>query len=378
MPTANKQADQTDLSHQFQEMDLAGHGIEQDDYAQVLEIYALLDDDNALSVAEYGKDIRQGTAQHTDSLLDLVKAKDLDETGKKLNDILNLAKQINAENIIQVSEQKSGLFGGLFAKIKQTKHNMQQQFHTVQQQLEALLNEVDLSQQGLKSRVDLLESMYNDVQAEHHRLGLYVVAGQLKQQQISQNMQKLTLQQSGEPNNQQLVQQIYESNQRTNHLEKRVHDLQVLQQSALQTLPMIRMIQSNNLMLIDKFYAIKNITFPAWKNQISLALSLNEQQKSVQLAQQIDDATNEILKRNADLLYQNSVNTAKANQRAVIDIQTLEHVQNRLFSTVNDVMQIQQQGMQQRQQAEQQLHGLQQQLNRLVVEQKPQASKIKG
>ncbi|NEU35014.1 toxic anion resistance protein, partial [bacterium LRH843] len=88
--------------------------------------------------------------------------------------------------------------------------------------------------------------------------------------------------------------------------------------------PMIRIIQSNNLMLVDKFYAIKNITLPAWKNQISLAISLNEQKNSVQLANTIDDATNDLLKRNADLLHQNSVDTAKANQRSVIDIETLE------------------------------------------------------
>lgn len=365
---------QQDLSTRFAQIDLKNYGISEQDYAQVVQIHQLLADDNALSVAEYGKDIRQTTAQHTDHLLNVVKAKDLDETGKKLNDILTLAKQINAENLIN-QQQKGGLFSGLFAKLKQTKQNMQQQFQTVQQQLEALLQEVELSQKGLKQRVDLLEQMYQDVQAEHHRLGLYLVAGQLKQQQIQSHIQQLSLQQNQEPTNQPLVQQIYERNQQANHLEKRLHDLQTLQQSALQTLPMIRLIQSNNLMLIDKFYAIKNITFPAWKNQMSLALSLNEQQKSVQLAQQIDDATNDLLKRNADLLYQNSVSTAQANQRSAIDVSTLEYVQNQLFNTVNDVMQIQKQGMQQREQATQQLHGLQQQLNRLMVEQNPQ---IKG
>lgn len=365
---------QQDLSTRFAQMDLKNYGISEQDYAQVVQIHQLLADDNALSVAEYGKDIRQTTAQHTDHLLNVVKAKDLDETGKKLNDILTLAKQINAENLIN-QQQKGGLFSGLFAKLKQTKQNMQQQFQTVQQQLEALLQEVELSQKGLKQRVDLLEQMYQDVQAEHHRLGLYLVAGQLKQQQIQSHIQQLSLQQNQEPTNQPLVQQIYERNQQANHLEKRLHDLQTLQQSALQTLPMIRLIQSNNLMLIDKFYAIKNITFPAWKNQMSLALSLNEQQKSVQLAQQIDDATNDLLKRNADLLHQNSVSTAQANQRSAIDVSTLEYVQNQLFNTVNDVMQIQKQGMQQREQATQQLHGLQQQLNRLMVEQNPQ---IKG
>ncbi|MEF9993025.1 MAG: toxic anion resistance protein, partial [Acinetobacter sp.] len=153
-----------------------------------------------------------------------------------------------------------------------------------------------------------------------------------------------------------------------NNLEKRVSDLQVLQQSAMQTLPMIRIIQSNNLMLVDKFYAIKNITLPAWKNQISLAISLQEQQNSVQLAKAIDDTTNELLRRNAELLHQNSVDTAKANQRSVIDVETLEHVQNTLINTVNDVIQIQKEGMQKRAEATLRLRALQDNLNHLVLE----------
>ena len=177
------------------------------------------------------------------------------------------------------------------------------------------------------------------------------------------------------PQDQSTTQKIYDLNHLANNLEKRVSDLQVLQQSAMQTLPMIRIIQSNNLMLVDKFYAIKNITLPAWKNQISLAISLSEQKNSVQLANTIDDATNELLRRNADLLHQNSVDTAKANQRSVIDIETLEHVQNTLIKTVNDVIQIQKEGVQKRTEATVRLKALQDNLNHLVIESSTSGSK---
>ncbi len=189
------------------------------------------------------------------------------------------------------------------------------------------------------------------------QLGIYVASGQLKQKQIA-NQISLLSSQNNDQSNQQIVSQIYDLNHHANNLEKRVHDLRTLQQSALQTLPMIRIIQSNNLMLVDKFYAIKNITLPAWKNQIS----------SVELANTIDDATNELLRRNAELLHDNSVKTARANQRAVIDVETLEHVQNTLIKTVNDVIQIQKEGMQQRVQATEKLKSLQSNLNQLVIE----------
>ena len=100
----------------------------------------------------------------------------------------------------------------------------------------------------------------------------------------------------------------------------------------------------------------------------SLAISLQEQKNSVQLAKAIDDTTNDLLRRNAELLHQNSVDTAKANQRSVIDVETLEHVQNTLIKTVNDVIQIQKEGMQKRAEATTRLRALQESLNQLVLE----------
>ena len=248
--------------------------------------------------------------------------------------------------------------------MKGAKQSFDQSFNSTKQQIEVLVQEIESSQAGLKARVETLDKMFYGVQDEYKQLGIYIAAGKLKEQEIQQQIATL----SSQTQDQTTVQKVYDLNHLSNNLEKRVSDLQVLQQSAMQTLPMIRIIQSNNLMLVDKFYAIKNITLPAWKNQISLAISLSEQKNSVQLANSIDDATNDLLRRNADLLHQNSVDTARANQRSVIDIETLEHVQNTLIKTVNDVIQVQKEGMQKRAEAATRLRALQQNLNHLVIE----------
>src|SRR5690606_33697160 len=116
--------------------------------------------------------------------------------------------------------------------------------------------------------------------------------------------------------------------------------------------------QANNQMLVDKFHTIREVTVPAWKRQFMLALSLNEQQNAVQLANKIDDTTNDLLKRNADLLHRNSVQTAKANQRLVIDVETLQQVQDMLVKTVEEVIKIQRDGSAQRKQAEKEIQGM--------------------
>ena len=116
--------------------------------------------------------------------------------------------------------------------------------------------------------------------------------------------------------------------------------MKVLQHAALQQLPMIRMVQTNNRMLIEKFHTIRELTVPAWKRQFMLALSLNEQKSAVQLANSIDDATNRFLLENAKLLKDNTLSTARANQRLVIDVETLRQVHDSLVETMQEVIRI--------------------------------------
>lgn len=354
----------------FEQLNLKELGLQPHDFAEVMDAHKELAEISTTVVAEYGKNIANKTSTYTDELLDLVQNKDLDATGQKLNQVVQVAQQLNTSSILNKSKS-SGFFGGLLSKFKSAKHSFDQHFNTTKEQIDALVKEIESSQSGLKARVGTLDKMFDAVQEEYKQLGVYIAAGQLKQQDIQQQIVALTNQEQ----DQQTTQQIYDLNHLANNLEKRVSDLQVLQQSAMQTLPMIRIIQSNNLMLVDKFYAIKNITLPAWKNQISLAISLQEQKNSVQLAKAIDDTTNELLRRNAELLHQNSVDTAKANQRSVIDVETLEHVQNTLIKTVNDVIQIQKEGMQKRAEATTRLRALQESLNHLVLENSGQTPK---
>ena len=354
----------------FEQLNLKELGLQPHDFAEVMDAHKELAEISTTVVAEYGKNIANKTSTYTDELLALVQNKDLDATGQKLNQVVQVAQQLNTSSILNKSKS-SGFFGGLLSKFKSAKQSFDQHFNTTKEQIDALVKEIESSQSGLKARVGTLDKMFDAVQEEYKQLGVYIAAGQLKQQDIQQQIATLTNQEQ----DQQTTQQIYDLNHLANNLEKRVSDLQVLQQSAMQTLPMIRIIQSNNLMLVDKFYAIKNITLPAWKNQISLAISLQEQKNSVQLAKAIDDTTNDLLRRNAELLHQNSVDTAKANQRSVIDVETLEHVQNTLIKTVNDVIQIQKEGMQKRAEATTRLRALQESLNHLVLENSGQTPK---
>lgn len=358
---------------QIQQLDLTSSklnlrdlGLTDADAKEVMELKNKLGPMDALAVAEYGKDISSGTNNCTSEILGLVHNKDLDETGAKLNELVHVAKGINSSNFIgkQSSFARLPVIGGLFKSVEKARTNFLEKFNTTEQQIGSLITEIEKNQTGLTSRVHTLDRMFENVNNDYRSLGLHIAAGHLKLQDLKQEIVELS---AGNKQDQNVIQRIYDLNHVVNNLEKRLHDLHVLQQSALQTLPMIRIIQANNLMLVDKFYAIKNITIPAWKNQITLALSLNEQKNSVQLANTIDDATNEILKRNADLLHTNSISTAKANQRSVISVETLEYVQNTLIKTVDEVIKVQRDGIEQREKATERLKVLQANYDKIVL-----------
>ncbi len=345
------------------DLDLKSLGLSELDMKEILEVKSNFGDSTALSVAEFGKDISKNNK--TGELLKLVKNKDIDDTGVKLNQIITVAKDINSTNFIgeQNSLSRLPIIGGLFKSVDKARTKFEMKFNNTEQQINSLVGEIETNQSGLRDRVELLDSMFGSVTDDYHSLGIHIAAGKLKMQEIQEEISVLAPSASSD---QAANQKMYDLNHVYNNLDKRLHDLYTLQQSAMQTLPMIRIIQSNNVMLIDKFYAIKNITIPAWKNQIALAISLQEQKNSVQLANTIDDATNELLKRNADLLHRNSVDTARANQRSVIDVATLEHVQNTLIKTVNDVITIQKEGVKKREEATLKLNALQENYKKIT------------
>lgn len=348
--------------------DLKTYGLKISDVKDVMEVKSRFNDVSTLSVAEYGKDISSESNKCTSELLSLVRNNELDETGTKLNQVLSVAQTINSSNLISSPSglSKLPLIGALFKSAKGAKQKFEMRFADTNSQIDGLVKEIEVNQGGLKQRVDMLDKMFNAVDEDRRTLGVYIVAGKTRYTELQEEIKELT---AKDPlkEDMSVSQRIYDLNHICNNLDKRLSDLHLLQQSAIQTMPMIRLIQSNNTMLIDKFYSIKTITIPAWKNQISLALSLNEQENSVKLATAIDNTTNELLKRNAELLHTNSVAVAKANQRSVIDVATLEHVQNTLIKTVNEVINIQKQGVQAREDSTKRLKALQDNYNKAIV-----------
>jgi uncharacterized protein YaaN involved in tellurite resistance len=329
-------------------------GLQESDLDEIRQVAQRIQPNNLITVAEFGREVAEHASRYADSLLDQVRNSDLDEAGAMLTRVVAIARALN---VGPLSDKRSRLplVGPLIDKFRLRATNFMGQFDTTREQIEALIGEAHVTQSNIQTRNAGLEDMFAAVREEHRLLGVHIAAGRLRLDEL----RALADARRGDVGNDPArVQELADLDAVIANLDKRIGDLIALQHSALQSLPTIRMIQANNQMLVDKFHTIREITVPAWKRQFMLALTLNEQRNAVQLATTIDSTTNELLKRNAELLHRNSVETAKANQRLVIDVDTLKQVQNTLIKTVEDVIRIQQEGVQQRKTAEKQIEAM--------------------
>lgn len=329
-------------------------GLQESDLVDINQVALRIQADNPLSVAEFGRDVADHASHYADGLLDQVRNSDLDEAGAKLTQVVQIARSLN---ISALSDKRSRIpvVGPFIDKFRLRATNFVGKFETTRQQVEALIGEVQTTQHNIQARNTGLEDMFAAVREEHRLLGVHIAAGRLRLGQLREEVDALRPNVGNDPAK---VQAVADRDSLISNLDKRVGDLLALQHSAMQSLPTIRMIQANNQALVDKFHTIREITVPAWKRQFMLSLALNEQRNAVQLATTIDDTTNDLLKRNAELLRKNSVETARANQRLVIDVDTLKQVQDTLINTVQDVIRIQQEGVQQRKAAERQIEAM--------------------
>lgn len=329
-------------------------GLAESDLPAIHELANRIQISSVSSVADFGRDAAAHSSDLADELLTQVRSGDLDTAGEKLTEVVSIARSLNVGPLSD-RRSKLPLIGPYIDKMRLRAFKVAGRLDTAKNQIDVLLSEVETTQHGLATRNSTLETMFDIVKQEHHQLGLHIAAGRLRLHEMSALVAELKNSAGDDPTK---VQELADLSDMVAKLDKRVGDLGALRHAALQSLPMIRMVQSNNQMLVDKFHSIKAVTVPAWKRQLSMQLALNEQQNAVALTNSIDNATNQLLLENAKLLHDNSVQTAKSNQRLVIDVDTLASVQATLIGTVEEVIKIREQGVEARRKAESQLEAL--------------------
>lgn len=327
---------------------------------KVLNLAKTINLDDLRTIDDFGQNCGTNVTKASDALLQQVRSIDTNAVGLQLNNIVVKAKSLNFAGL-EHKKSSIPLIGGFIDSFKLSKEKMLGQFDTVAQQIEKIVQEMSSARDNLASRINLLDGMFVDNTAEYHLLTQLIEAGEWRSAQITEVIakQRLELETNRDPI---FAQQIRDLDSAGVRLDQRIDSFRKLQTLALQTAPEIRMIQANSRLLMQKIKDMKDMGIPAWKKQISLALTQEDQKRIAELDSTVTNAINDFMKSNADSLNQNSVEIAKATQRGVLDLATLEHIQKSLFSAVEEVDRINAEGKQMREDAKVRMGAMQTEL----------------
>ncbi len=316
--------------------------------------------DPALTIT-YGTQTMNDIASFADNLLGRVRAKDAGPVGDTLTDLMVQVKDLDLE---EVAGGKKGflenlpLVGSLFNSAERSIAR----FKTLAAQVDVISGKLDEAMLGLLRDIEVLEQLYELNKSFHQDLSLYIEAGKTRLEQARAVDLPRMKEEADTTQDSMAAQGVRDFAERLNRFERRLHDLRLSRTITLQTAPQIRLIQSNNQTLAEKIQTSVLATIPIWKSQMVLALSLHGQQNAAKLQQQVADTTNELLRKNAEMLESATVDTARQVERSVVDVETLRGVHARLLSTIEETLRIAQEGKERRASVEKDLESMEQDL----------------
>ena len=316
------------------------------------------------SILTYGATAQNELTKFSHQMLDHVQKKDIGPVGDILSDLMKKLNEINPEDLNQ--KEKKGI-RKLFSKVNRSLQEVMSRYQKLSTQVDRIGIQLEHSKRGLVEDVRMLDKLYDQNKNYFKALNIYIAAAELKRDEIVSTTIPALKQKAEQSNDQMAFQEVHDMTQFVDRLEKRIYDLQLSRQITIQSAPQIRMIQQTNQTLAEKIQSSIMTSIPLWKNQIAIALTLNRQQKAVSAQRQVTATTNELLLKNSEMLKVNSIETAKENERGIVEIDTLKKTQENLLSTIEETLQIQADGRMKRKAAELEIARMEEELkNRLL------------
>ena len=334
-----------------------------EEQAAVREFAKQIDVTDTNLVLSYGAAAQKNIADFSGAALGKVRTKDMGEVGDMLTSLVVELKDLDYDE----AEQKKGL-RGLFKKASRSMEETKAKFDKAEINVDKITQQLQNHQVVLAKDIASLDRMFELNQAYFKELTMYIIAGKLRVQELREKdlaELRAKAEKSGLPEDAQAV------NDFTNligRFEKKLHDLELTRTISLQMSPQIRMIQNNDLLMTEKIQTAIVNTIPLWKSQMVLALGMEHSRQATAAQSAVTEMTNELLKKNADMLKTGTIATAKEAERSIVDIETLKHTNEQLISTLDEVLNIQRDGAAKRKAAEVELGKIEGELKQKLME----------
>ena len=337
----------------------------EDRKVQAQELAAKIDVSDQQGVITYGAVAQQKLSEFSQSMLNHVQAADIGPVGDSLTDLMYRLNEANPDDL---RAGEGNVFKRMFGKVKQSIYEITAKYQKIGAQIDKIAVKLDKEKDGLLKDNLMLEQLYHKNKDYFDALNLYIAAGELKMEELQTKIIPEAVAKAQASGDQMDVQIVNDYNQFLDRLDKRTHDLRLARQITIQQAPQIRLIQGTNQALAEKIQASINTAIPLWKNQVAIALTLLRQKDAVTAQRQVSETTNELLKKNSEMLKVSAIETAKENERGIVDIETLQKTQNDLVETIQQTLQIQREGKEKRRAAEVELGHMEADLKQRLLE----------
>ena len=325
------------------------------------EFISKVDVGNPDHVLLFGADAQKKIADFSQTALDAVKTQ---ETGEVGNMLVNLVAEL--KGFQKDTEEPKGL-AKLFGKAEDKIVRMQARYNKVSVNVENIASSLEGYQAQLLKDVAMFDRLYDQNSDYFHQLTLYIIAGDKKLKQIRETELKELLDKAAASGDAMDAQKANDLAAQCDRFEKKLYDLKLTRQVAIQMAPQIRLLQNNDSLLVERIQSTLSNTLPLWKSQMVLALGMHHSQEALKAQTAVTDMTNELLKQNAQALKVGTIQTAKEAERGIIDIETLIQTNQDLIDTINEVMEIQSQGHTKRIEAEKTLYSMEAELKKKLL-----------
>jgi uncharacterized protein YaaN involved in tellurite resistance len=302
-----------------------------------------IEDSNA--ILSYGVGAQSKISGFSDQMLQQVRSKDAGEVGNNLQDLLFKIKDLDVGSFTSNK-------GGFLHKLFNSAQKFMAKYDTLEKQIDKIVDQLNSAKMTISKDIVTLDQLFKKNEEYMGDLDVFIAAGMFKLQELNEVIRPKIEEEVRSSNDPASAQKLNDFNQFVNRFEKKIHDLKLSRQIAIQTGPQIRLIQNNDQALAEKIQSSILTTIPLWKSQVVIALSLLNQKKAIGVQKAVADATNDLLSKNSELLKQNSIEAATELERGIVDIETLQKTTEDLISTIDETIRIQQEGRAKRVEAE--------------------------
>ncbi len=347
---------QAEPTGDFQENNLTPEELKMvDEFSKKIDIH------NSQAILQYGVGTQKKMADFSESALKTVRTKDLGEVGGMLTSLVTELKSF------EIEENEKGV-RGFFKKSSNKATAMRAKYAKAETNISAVCQTLEKHQQQLLKDIAMMDKLYEVNLTYFKELSMYILAGKKKLAEIRAGELAEAVDKAKRTNLPEDAQAAKDLESKCERFEKKLHDLELTRIISIQTAPQIRLVQNNDTLMAEKIQSTLVNTIPLWKSQMVLALGIEHSNQAAKAQREVTDMTNELLKKNAEILKTATIETAKESERGIVDIETLKATNESLISTFDEVLQIQSEGREKRQAAEQEMIRIESELKEKLLQ----------